>query len=991
MIRPFASANRAFSALTVDGVMGLRKLSPGGYEYLTGSVACGDRELAPGESLADYYFAHGYPPGEWVGAGAELLGVSGEVSQSQMTALFGEGRHPNADAIEARMITDEGASPTAALEATKLGNRFGRYGGLDDLRAMTGAAYKDYNTSHHRPVGAPIDAETRARIRHGVLRDAFAKAHHDRQPNDEKELNEWLAKQKAQRKCAVAGYEMVFAPPKSVSVAWALADAPTQQLIESMHRQAVRDSLRYFETHAAYTRHGRNGIAQVDIDGVIAATFEHWDSRTGDPHLHTHVPISNKVRRSLDGHWTSLDGRTVFAANVPVSEFYNSRIRDLFREHGATWTAKTTTRDSTKQPVWELDGIPEMLLTAFSQRTSQVETERARLIVQFRNITGREPDPRELLELSRRAKLSGRPTKQAPISLAEHRAGWRQLAIQHTSTTTVEGIRNAVFPHAGATADVLESPDETSLAQLAGVVVRSVQARHTRFNRWHLQAEAHRATADLAVSPQRREQLVGRLVDLAVRAEGTVCLEPPTLVTEPAILRRRDGSSVFVEHNTIRYTTLATLHAEEALVAHARRFGGARVSERNLRAAIRAEAKTGATLNAGQRALVTAFAASGRRLQLALAPAGSGKTTAMRVLAESWRASGGRVFAFGPSARAAHELGESIHARPRTLHQLTHALDRGRGDRAFRFRRGDLLIIDEAVMAGTHTLHRVVDYALARGADVRLVGDDHQLGAVEAGGAVALIASDVGAERLHQIVRFTDPAQAVASLHVRAGNPDGLTYYKDRGWIAGGSRETMRDAAHHAWRTDLDRGHHALLIVPTIDDVVALNLQARALRLDRGHVDPHDTITLHDGTLASRGDYIVTRFNNRRLTLPATATADRTRDGGRDFVKNGDTWRVLRVGTNGSLTVTRTDSSSNGSVNGGSVGGGTDRRVRAVRRETITLPAAYVAAHVELAYAATVNRVQGMNCHSGHAVIPPGLTREQFYTLTSRGRESNKL
>lgn len=421
------------------------------------------------------------------------------------------------------------------------------------------------------------------------------------------------------------------------------------------------------------------------------------------------------------------------------------------------------------------------------------------------------------------------------------------------------------------------------------------------------------------------------------------------------MLRRRNGESVFTQHNTARYTTTRytttrTLRCEHDLLTHARRHGGHSVPEPHLQSALR-----GARLNAGQRDMVRSFAQSTRRLQLALAPAGAGKTTAMRVLANAWRNSGGRVFAFAPSARAAQELGDTIGARPHTLHQLTTAHAASDAARIFGFRPGDLVVIDEAAMAGTHTLHQVVTYALDHGADVRLVGDNHQLGAVEAGGAVTLIARDVGADRLHEIVRFTDAAEAHASLRIRDGNPHGLDHYLNHGRARGGSRETMRNAAHRRWRADLDEGLHALLIVPTHDDVVALNLQARAQRIRRGAVDDHSSIALADGTRASTGDHIVTRRNQRRLTV-----------GRDDFVKNGDTWRVTAVHADGSITAE-----------------GHPGRV--------VLPAPYVAAHVELAYAATVHRVQGMTSDTAHILVPDTMSRQQLYTGITRGRHSNHL
>ena len=70
-----------------------------GYSYLTRQVATADRLRERGQELTDYYTANGTPPGRWHGAGLEALSeispVSGTVSEEQMKALFGEGRHPN--------------------------------------------------------------------------------------------------------------------------------------------------------------------------------------------------------------------------------------------------------------------------------------------------------------------------------------------------------------------------------------------------------------------------------------------------------------------------------------------------------------------------------------------------------------------------------------------------------------------------------------------------------------------------------------------------------------------------------------------------------------------------------------------------------------------------------------------------------------------------------------------------------------------------------
>lgn len=926
--------------------MVLRKLSPAGHEYLTGSVACADREMEPGESLSDYYLAHGYPPGEWFGAGAQELGLSGTVTAAQMNALFGEGRHPNADAIEAGLI-QTGATAEQAMRATQLGRRFAQYGGYDDLRSEVITAYKQYNVEHGRPVGAPLDSNTRAEIRHQVQARAFARER-EHAPTSNQDLNRWLAEQKRRLKTAVAGYEAIFAPPKSVSVAWALADPATRDRITELHRQAVKDAIRHLEANAAFTRQGNSGEAQVDIIGITAAMFEHWDSRAGDPHLHTHVPISAKVKRATDGKWTSIDGRTMLAAAVAMSEFHNSRLRDLFREQGAVWVERPADGIDLKRPVWELDAVPNDLLIAFSRRAQQVEIDRAARIVAFRQAHGREPNPKEVLELGKQAQYGTRRAKRPPRTLAEHVRTWREFAASVVDSATLDAIGDRIFRPPEMTAS------EVDVHRLATDTRAVVSDHYSHWNRWHVEAEAHRQTAHLSVPANQRTTLIGQITDAILTAPDTISLQPPALVAEPAQLRRSSGDSVFVEHNSQRYTTEQTLRAEAELVAWACQRGGHRLTVDTV-----SQATRGRHLNAGQRHMISEFSRSGRRVQLALAPAGAGKTTAMHVLAEAWRSAGGRVYAFGPSARAAQELGEAINAPPHTLHQVTTALAAGIATRAYPFRRGDLLIVDEAAMSGTHTLHGVVGYALGRGADVRLVGDDKQLGAVEAGGAIRLIAHDVGAVRFEEVVRFHDPDQAVASLQIRAGDEAGLSYYLDRGWVQGGSLETMRDAARSAWRADIEAGRQSLLIVSTNEDVVHLNLQARAQRVARGDVVDRHSVALHDGTHASPGDWIVTRDNNRLLAL----------FGSRDFVKNGDVWIVTAVRRDNSLEVSHLG-----------------------HQATTVLPGGYVALHVELAYATTVNRTQGMTSEgSAHALVPQGMTREQFYPALTRAKDDNHV
>ena len=60
--------------------------------------------------------------------------------------------------------------------------------------------------------------------------------------------------------------------------------------------------------------------------------------------------------------------------------------------------------------------------------------------------------------------------------------------------------------------------------------------------------------------------------------------------------------------------------------------------------------------------------------QLAIAPAGAGKTTAMRALTLAWTEDGGQVIGLAPSAAAAAVLAEHTGIHTDTLAKLTWSL-----------------------------------------------------------------------------------------------------------------------------------------------------------------------------------------------------------------------------------------------------------------------------------------------------------------------------
>ena len=255
-------------------------------------------------------------------------------------------------------------------------------------------------------------------------------------------------------------------------------------------------------------------------------------------------------------------------------------------------------------------------------------------------------------------------------------------------------------------------------------------------------------------------------------------------------------------------------------------------------------------------------------LQLALAPAGTGKTTAMSVLTKAWTESGGTVIGLAPSAAAAKVLGSSIDTSADTLDKLVWHIRGGAGTPPAWMNTIDantMVIIDEAGMAGTGNLATAVEYLTSRGAQVRLIGDDQQLALPAAGGVLQNIATDVGALTLSEVVRFTTPGEAEASLAVRSGKTEALGFYLDAGRVHVGNETALADQVFTAWSDATARGREALMMAHSNDVVTDLNARARAARLALSGEPVGASVALRSGLEASVGDTIVTRKNNLSL------------------------------------------------------------------------------------------------------------------------------
>ena len=973
--------------------------------YLIRQVAASDATDRGRPSLSQYYSAKGETPGTWMGRGLAALGQpvardgsdplvadlwavphGSQVSEDQMKALFGEGLHPNADRIT-RHLSGFGVAQAGAIAAARLGRPFAINNTETLFVTRLRQAYRDYNITVGNDERASLAADIRAAIRTALGRDMFTETY-ARPPADDRELSGFIARNSRAATTAVAGYDLTFTPVKSVSALWAIAPAPMARAIEECHHQAVAETLEFLEEHAAFSRMGAHGVAQVNTTGLIAAAFDHRDSRAGDPNLHTHVAVSNKVRAiGADGvpRWLALDGTPLHHATVAASEFYNTRIEALAIGKIGVGFAETDTTPG-KRPVREIVGMPAELIEKYSSRSAAIDHRVGQLAKQFHTTHGREPTVVEMLALSQQATLETRQAKHEPRSLAEQRHVWRTQAVevlgsQRALTAMIANVTSAAI---GQRAVVSQS----WVSEQAGAVIATVAGARATWTVNHVRAQAQRALR-YANHPGGPD-LVNRIVAAALSQHSiTLTTHADTEKNEPAVLRRRDGSSVYTRHDTTVYTSAAIMAAERRILAAATLRGGRTVDDTSIGLALaETHANHGLQLNQGQAALVRDMATSGARLQLALAPAGTGKTTAMAALAATWRNSGGTVIGLAPTAGAAEVLAQDLAAPTDTIAKLIQLTDTHHGTPApaddparhwfDRIGSDTLLIVDEAGMACTADLDTLIAHALAHGASVRLIGDDQQLASISAGGVLRDLAERHETVTLSTVVRFTHPetgkSEAAASLAIRAGDPAGIGFYIDHHRVHVGADATAADMAYTAWAADRAAGRDSILLAPTNAVVAQLNERARLDRLTHTPATPASssddpqsaaTVTLADGLTASAGDWIATRRNARWLRTTTHGA----------WVKNGHRWIIRTVHNDGSITVVPLR--------------GTATPVR--------LPARYVATNTTLGYASTINAAQGMTAGhrdtegTCHIVGSDRLTRQQLYVAATRGRTENHL
>ncbi len=552
--------------------------------------------------------------------------------------------------------------------------------------------------------------------------------------------------------------------------------------IEDALMDSAREAVGWLGRHATYTRTGHHSSRTGewrDGDGLVASLFLHHLSRDGDPQLHVHVAIWNRVQRAdgADAKWRTLDSRTLHSQRLGVASVADRGMETRLSALGYAMVPRADGNGA------EVGGVSQDVMDLFSSRAVAVTGELKRLAREYAEKHGRPPSRRTLWLLHQQAGQNTRRTKaQARRTIAgqtgaaeptgaQRLAAWEAQTV-HRELRALSAVHDQAARYAAEhAADAPAVLDDAAKRTAARIAVAEVQRHHATWSMAQLRFEVHRALPVLQPGSDA-EAVVTEVATLAVsgRAGAEVIQVTAPDITDVTSLgvRASDGGSIYRPPHEERYCTLAHLDTEEQILGAATRAVRQLVSGEQARAAA---GRTG--LNGEQRDAVVMMLTAAAATTVLIAPAGAGKSHTMAEFARLWTCfTGRRVIGLTTSTNAARVL---EHEGLAESYNIAEFLGKTEGTDELRrpvpLHPDDVLVLDEASQLSTTDLAMIGEAARHAGARIAATGDTAQLGAVDAGGMFRLLAREVPAAELHEVRRFDAPWEREASVRLRDGDP----------------------------------------------------------------------------------------------------------------------------------------------------------------------------------------------------------------------------
>jgi conjugative relaxase-like TrwC/TraI family protein len=194
-----------------------------------------------------------------------------------------------------------------------------------------------------------------------VQKDQFTALCKGLRPDD---LTKLTQRQKENRRCL---YDLTASAPKSVSI-MTLLGGDTRLI--AAHEKAVTAALEAAQ-ELARVRVRKGAAAATNqrraTGNLIAARFQHTESRALDPQLHTHCIIFNVTYDPVEQKQKAMDARTLYDQSHQLTQTYRDHLSQSLRELGYELYLD-------KQKCPQILGVDKSLIAQFSKRASQRDT-----------------------------------------------------------------------------------------------------------------------------------------------------------------------------------------------------------------------------------------------------------------------------------------------------------------------------------------------------------------------------------------------------------------------------------------------------------------------------------------------------------------------------------------------------------------------------------------------------------------------------------------
>lgn len=755
------------------------------------------------------------------------------------------------------------------------------------------------------------------------------------------------------RKRGVAAWDLTFSADKSVSLLWALGDPEVRQQVLEAFDEATREAFTYLESVASSTRGatriptlddegnpvvGEDGRPRyqvqtwpIETTGYLAAWFTEFTSRADDPQLHAHVVVGNRVK-GVDGAWRTLDGRLLYRHKLAAGYIHEAELRKRLTERlGLRWQPVTN-------GIADVEGFSRDQIIAFSRRRQQIDT--------WRQEHGIDDTPanNEMVALATRSPKQDRP-------IAELRVEWQDRAAQVGLTpeaihAVLDRTHEVTVPYPDPLFTELVSPDgltaKTATFGRAEVVEGIANALPEGGSRTQIET--------LADGLMNRSDVVAILP--TPQPAGPVVGDGLTVESDASSISRRPGrDEVFtgLVHER-RYTTADLLAIEQGIIHRA--TDGVRAGRWTAPEGLVAEIlHRHPNLTSGQHQLIHRFATSGSAVDLAVGPAGTGKSAALAIVRQLAIRTSTPILGTALAAKAATGFETATGIRSTTLTRLVGEATDGEGLPA-----GVVMVVDEAGMVGTRQLARLADLVEAASGKLILIGDFHQLPEIQAGGLFRALCNRLPAVHLTDNVRQDHDWERDALAELRDGSVSrAIAMYHRRGRvIISVNAQAIIEQAVENWHRDVETFgdiSEVLLIAYRNSTVDRLNRCARTTIQSAGGLSGPTLET--NGLSFRKGERIVCLKNRPRLG-----------------VLNGDLATITKVDTDGETVTVRLDRSP----------------------EARSLPSWYLhEGYLDYGYAITGHKAQGATTRLVHTVATDTVDREWLYVAMSRGQQANTL